>query len=296
MTETSMVWFGCASVSALISATAAIIQKKMLSRVSALEFSFLLSLTILFLSLFIPFSVDITSIPPITLMMILGKSVIGGLAFLFVMTALEHNQISGVLPLLGLTPAVTALLSFLLTGELLNGGEWLGLGLMVAGASVLESRPGGIRRAITAGDPRGYYYISGALGLFAVSSIADKALVSGYKTDPLLVLVYQHIMYCLLFGLLLWRRTTSIRAVLEKGRVLLPLLGGVAVLTLAYRFAQLEATKDAPVALVLAVKRTSILYASFFGGRLFSDDRLATRLIGASLIVGSGFIILRNVG
>ena len=294
--ETGMVWFGWASISALLSATAAIIQKKALSRTSALEFSFLVSVVILCVSFFIPFSVDITSIPPITLMIILGKSVIGGLAFLFVMTALERNQISSVLPLLGLTPAVTALLSFLLTGELLNGGEWLGIGLMVVGTSVLESRPGGVRRAMTAGEPRGYYYIGGALGLFAISSIADKILISGYKTDPLLVLVYQHIVYCLLFGSLLWRRVSSIKVLLEKGRMLFPLLVGVALLTLAYRFAQLEATKGAPVALVLAVKRTSILYASFFGGRLFADDRLATRLIGASLIVGSGFIILRNVG
>jgi hypothetical protein len=45
----------------------------------------------------------------------------------------------------------------------------------------------------------------------------------------------------------------------------------------------------------LAVKRTSILYASFFGGKLFSDDRLPQKLIGGALIIASGFIILRNV-
>jgi drug/metabolite transporter (DMT)-like permease len=67
-------------------------------------------------------------------------------------------------------------------------------------------------------------------------------------------------------------------------------------LTVGYRLTQLEATKIAPVALVLAIKRTSILYASFFGGRIFFDDRLRWKLVGGLLIVISGFIILRNVG
>ena len=53
----------------------------------------------------------------------------------------------------------------------------------------------------------------------------------------------------------------------EKGKFLFVVT--VALLTVAYRFTQLQATKLAPVALVLAVKRTSILYATFFGeGRL----------------------------
>ena len=139
-------------------------------------------------------------------------------------------------------------------------------------------------------------YIVAALFLFAISSIADKLLVTGYRTDPLIVLVYQHAVYCMLFGALLLKRKPSLSGIIPKGVALFPILGAVALLTLAYRFAQLEATKDAPVALVLAVKRTSILYASFFGGKLFADERLLAKLVGAFLIVGSGFVILRNVG
>lgn len=292
-----MIWFGWALLSALLSAAAAIIQKKALARATALEFSFLVSSLILGLSLFIPFSIDITDIPLVTLLILLGKSLVGGMAFLFVMIALERNQISSVLPLLGLTPAVTALLSFLLTGELLGRWEWVGIGLMVTGAYILESHAGEKESGFT---PQAWSsrqgYIVAALFLFAISSIADKLLVTGYRTDPLIVLVYQHAVYCMLFGALLLKRKPSLRGIIPKGVALFPILGAVALLTLAYRFAQLEATKDAPVALVLAVKRTSILYASFFGGKLFADERLLAKLVGAFLIVGSGFVILRNVG
>ena len=292
-----MVWFILASSSAVLSAAAAIIQKKVLLRAHALEFSFLVSLIIMVLSMYVPLTMDITALPQSTLLIILGKSVLGGVAFLLVMMALEREQISSVLPLLGLTPAVTALISFLATGEVLKGWEWIGIGLVVAGTYLLERRPAGnsFSSLSVPRFPTSHYYILGALGLFAVSSVADKLLVTGYKTDPRVVLVYQHIVYCFIFGALLVVRRVPARLVLQKGREHWPFLVAIGVLTIAYRFTQLEATKDAPVALVLAVKRTSILYASLLGGKLFSDDRLGVRLAGASLIVASGFVILRNV-
>ena len=117
-----MFWFTLASCSALLSAAAAIVQKKILFRLNALEFSFL-----------VPFSIDITSVPPTQIMIIVGKSILGGFAFLLVMMSLEHNQISTALPVLGMTPAVTALAALLILGESLQTWDWLGIGMMVAG-------------------------------------------------------------------------------------------------------------------------------------------------------------------
>jgi drug/metabolite transporter (DMT)-like permease len=231
-------------------------------------------------------------------MIIVGKSILGGAAFLFVMMSLEHNPISTALPILGMTPAVTALAALLIIGESLHNWEWLGIGMMVAGTYVLEKRPAQkifqpIKEIFYSKD---HYYMYGAIGLFAVSSVFDKLLVSGYKTDPLVVLFYQHIVYCAMFGSLLLIRKQSFQAAVQKGTSQLPFIITVAFLTVAYRLTQLEATKFAPVALVLAVKRTSILYASFWGGKIFSDERLVQKLIAGALIVGAGFIILRNVG
>ena len=121
-------------------------------------------------------------------------------------------------------------------------------------------------------------------------------IVSGFKVSPPVVLFYQHIIYSLLYLAALMLRRVSVKEVLRKSAGQFPLIGTVALLTIAYRFTQLEATVLAPVALVLAVKRTSILYASFFGGKIFSEERLATKLLGALLIVTAGFCILRNAG
>jgi drug/metabolite transporter (DMT)-like permease len=292
-----MNWFLLASCSAILSATAAILQKKVLFRLTALEFSFLVSSVILIFSLFVPFSINVMSISSTTLIILIGKSILGGLAFLLVMMSLEHNQISTALPLLGTTPAVTALLALPILGESLQHREWLGIGLMVAGTYMLEKRPAQkilqpFKDVIFSIN---HYYIFGAVGLFAISSIADKLLLSGYKIDPFIILFYQHLIYCLIFGSLVFIRRMSFRDLIYKGWNQFPFVLIIALLTIAYRFTQLGATQLAPVALVLAVKRTSILYASFFGGKLFSDERLPQKLIGGALIIASGFIILRNV-
>ncbi len=292
-----MIWFVLASLSAILSAAAAITQKKILFRINALEFSFLVSVLILAMSSFVPLFVDVTSIPQPILLIVLGKSILGGVAFLFVMMSLEHNQISDALPLLGLTPAATAIAALLLIGETLRSWEWVGIGLMITGSYILERRPSaGVLRPLREVFLRkSHFYIFAALSLFALSSVADKMLLSGYKIDPLALLFYQHIVYAAMFGFLLLFRSFPFSEVALKGRQQLPLILAVAILTIAYRVAQLEATKIAPVALVLAVKRTSILYASFFGGKMFSDERLGLRLLGGAIIVAAGFIILRNV-
>lgn len=293
-----MNWFIIASCSALLSAAAAVTQKKVLFRLNAYEFSFVLSLVILCFSLFVPFSLDITSLTVSTVGIIVGKSILGGTAFLFVMMSLEHNPISTALPVLGLTPAVTAFAAFLMIGEALQGWEWLGLGLMMAGTYILEWRPSQklFQPLKEIFRSRTYYYMFAALALFAVSSVYDKLLVGEYKIDPWAVLFYQHIVYCLLFAILLAIRKTSPVSAVTHGKKQIVSIFIIGLLTIAYRFTQLEATALAPVALVLAVKRTSILYASFYGGKLFSDERLIQKLIGAVCIVAAGFIILRNVG
>ncbi|MFZ4619308.1 MAG: EamA family transporter [Bacteroidota bacterium] len=293
-----MLWFILATCSAILSAASAILQKKILNILDALEFSFSVSLAIVILSLFIPWTTDISAIPPQALMIIIGKSILGASAFLLVMLSLKNNQISSALPLLGLTPAATALASLLIIGEGIHPAEWMGIGLMIVGVGMLDNRSGReiIQPFRSMFSSKKYFYVFGAVSLFAFSSIFDKVLVSGLRIAPLVVLFYQHLVYTILFLIVLLIRRVSPALIYQKAETQWPLIAVVAALTLAYRFTQLEATALAPVALVLAVKRTSILYASFFGGRIFSEDHLQRKLIGALLIVAAGFLIMRNVG
>ena len=293
-----MTWFAFATASALLSAAAALLQKKVLFRLTPLEFSFILSAVILLFSLFVPVTTDTFSVPAASMVILLLKSVLGGIAFLCVMHALQKNQISSALPLLGITPAAAALLSLPVLGESLRPWEWIGVGLMMAGSYTLELRPNQslLRPFRHIASTRSYYYIYAAVALFAVSSVADRLLLSGYRIAPPVVLFYQHVVYCAIFGAQLLLRRRSLRAVFSGGKEYLVPIACIALITLAYRYTQLEATRLASVALVLAVKRTSILYATVAGGLLFKDERITIKTVAGILIVASGFIILREIG
>ena len=115
-----MTWFILALTSALLSAAASIFEKKILFRLGALEFSFLLALFNLVFSLPFFFSVDLASIQIESLFFLYLKSIFGALAFLCVMLALKNMELSGALPLLVLTPGIVAFFAFMLLGESLS--------------------------------------------------------------------------------------------------------------------------------------------------------------------------------
>jgi drug/metabolite transporter (DMT)-like permease len=290
----AMNWVVLATVSALLSAAAAVAQKRTLFRVGALEFSFLVSAAVLALTLFVPFTQDVLALSPRAFAVLGIKSLVGGVAFLLVMMALERNPISGALPVLGLTPAVTGVLATLLLRDTLGPGEWAGLALMTAGLYALEAKPrGGLVRPLAEAVASGRHRLMfGAVLLFALSSVGDKLLVSGMRVPPNVVLFHQHVVYTSVFGVLLLVRRVPLATLARGVRSQWPMLLAIAVLTLGYRFFQLQATRTGPVALVLAVKRTSILYATLAGGRLFSEQRLGPRALAALLIVAAGFLFL----
>jgi drug/metabolite transporter (DMT)-like permease len=287
-------WIVLATGSALLSAAAAVTQKRCLARVHALEFSFLASAAVLALSLYVPATADVFALTARAYAVLVVKSLLGGVAFLLVMRSLERNPISNALPLLGLTPAVTAVLAQALLGESLRPVEWAGLALVVIGVWTLEARPGmhPLRPFAELVSSGRHTAMGGALLLFALSAVGDRLLVAGMKVPPPLVLFHQHVVYCTVFAVMLLARRRPAAALARAAREQWPLLLAIAVLTLGYRALQLQATQAGPVALVLAVKRTSIVYATFFGGRLFAEERLAPRLAAAALIVGAGFLFL----
>ena len=289
-------WLLLALVSALFSAAAAVMQKKILFRIDALTFSFMLSIVLMGFSTGTLLFMDAFHLSSITLFVLIIKSVINAAAFLFVMMALQRGGISSTLPLLALTPGVTALLAYGALGETISKYEILGLSFMIAGIFLLERNESAASNNKQWFDSS-HWYIGSALILFSVSSVFDKYLVSGIKTPPLVVLFYQHAVFLVLYGGLYFRKHRSLKSFTESGmRSTVLLILAVAVLTMGYRYTQLAAVKLGSVALVLAVKRTSVFWAALVGGKLFDEKRLVPKLIAAACIIAAGFIILRNVG
>ena len=292
-----MTWFAVALISALLSAFAAITQKKVLFNLGALEFSFLLSIANLVFSIPFFFFIDYSTINILNLSILLAKSVIGVAAFLCVMIALKNLEISNALPLLALTPGFVAVFAFLLLGESLKTVEVIGLMFLIVGTFILESK--NFKEFVFPFNvflkSKYHRYIILALFLFTASSILDKLLLIKLNLSPISLTAFQHIYFAVLFSIiyLVFRRkeeTTSV--VIKKDN--LGWIALISVLTIGYRYTQIVAVSLASVALVLAIKRTSVFWATVIGGKLFNDKDLLKRSIAAILILVGAILILRE--
>ena len=292
-----MTWFAIAFISALLSAFAAITQKKVLFKLGALEFSFLLSIVNLLFSIPFFFFIDYETINTLNLSILFAKSIIGVAAFLCVMLALKNLEISNTLPLLALTPGFVAVFAFIILGEALKTLEVIGLVFLIIGTFILESK--NLKELVfpihVFLKSKYHRFIIAALLLFTASSILDKLLLVKLNLSPVSLTAFQHIYFAILFSIifLIFRRKTEISSVgLKKEN--LGWIALISVLTIGYRYTQIVAVSLSSVALVLAIKRTSVFWATVIGGKIFNDKDLLKRSIAAILILVGAILILRE--
>jgi len=292
-----MTWFVIALLSAFLSAFAAITQKKVLFSLGALEFSFLLSLVNLVFSIPFFFFIDYGTINSFNLLVLFIKSVIGVGAFFCVMLSLKNLEISNALPLLALTPGFIAVFAFIFLGEALKTAEVVGLIILMLGTYILES--GNSTKIIFPFSillkSKYHRFVILALLLFTASSILDKLLLIKLNLSPISLTAFQHIYFAIMFSIIFFvfrKKTEPLPSITNK--INLGWIALISVLTIGYRYTQVVAIGLASVALVLAVKRTSVFWATIIGGKIFSDKDLLKRSIAAVLILIGAILILRE--
>jgi drug/metabolite transporter (DMT)-like permease len=292
-----MNWFFVALISAVLSAASAISQKKVLFSLSALEFSFFVSLFNILFSIPFFFAFDIGSVSPESIAVLFIKSIMGALAFYNVMLALKNLDISGALPLLVLTPGFVALFAFLFGLEKLSIIQLSGMFLLLAGTYLLEMNP---KQALTEpfkifSKSANYHYIGFALLLFTASSILDKVLLGKYKMPPNAFMAFQQVFYGIVIGAVYLFSSKIKRNPLNSfdKKVWLWIIL-IAALTAGYRYTQIRAIKIAPVSLVLSVKRISVFIAVVIGGKLFNEKSLFRKALATAIMVAGAIMIMEE--
>lgn len=292
-----MEWFILAFISALFSAVSAVSEKKALFQLGALDFSFAVSTVTLVLSLPFFFGIQLSQISSAGLLILFIKTILSAGAFICVMLSIKNLEISEALPLLALSPALVAIGGVIFVNDNLMGTEWLGILLMAVGAYVLELRKG-IKNPL---EPfkalfsfSKYSYVFYALLLFTATSLLDRLLLKGHKFPPYTFMAFQQFFYALVFAVIVIYKKRNLGSIVKGiNKSTFYLIIAISAFTVIYRYTQIEATKLAPVALVLSVKRLSILFAVIFGGKMFSEENLYRR-IAAVVIILAGTAILLN--
>lgn len=293
-----MNWFLLALISAVFSAAAAVSEKKTLFSMNALDFSFVVSAVTLLFSLPFFWMIQGESFFTVGIYLLLLKTAMSAAAFLFVMLSIKNLEISEALPLLALSPALIAVAGVIFINDSLNATEWTAVFMMAVGAYILELK----KNSASLFEPlktlfsfSKYSYVFYALFLFAITSLLDRVLLKDFKIPPYDFMAFQQLFYTVFFlgSVIIARRklaAVSIKSI-NKSTFILILL--IAFFTVIYRYTQIEATKIAPVALVISVKRLSVLMAIIMGGKLFSDTDLVRKII-ATVIILAGAALLLN--
>jgi uncharacterized membrane protein len=286
-------WFLFAITSALLSATAAIMEKKALFKSDALHFSFILALFNAVLSL--PFLINepLVTISTANYIVIGIKSFLGSISFLLVMMSIKRMELSSALPLLVLTPAVVAVFAWLFLNEPLTQTEIGGMALLLIGTYFLQtgSWKGALQPIRSAQRNKGYAYIAGAIAIFSFTSLLDKLILGSYKVSPETYMPLQHIFMAIFFSIMVLfaRKKEPVKKAFAQSWKLILL---ISVITIAYRYSHIWAIKTGAVALALSVKRTSVFFAAVIGGTIFRETNIRYKAVAVAIMVAGAIFVL----
>jgi uncharacterized membrane protein len=290
-----MTWFFIALMSSWLSAFAAITQKKVLFELNPVDFSFLLSIFNLLFSLPFFLFIDYGTINYTNLAVLFLKAIIGAASFLCVMTSLKNLQISTALPLLALTPGFVAIVAFVFLGESLKTTEVIGLISLIIGTYILESK--NLKEIFfpfkVFVKSKHHHYVLLALMLFTISSVMDKFLLIRLNLTPVSLIAVQHFFFALLFSVVILSRKGGFNSIKSINKKNYAWIAAISILTIGYRFTHIWAVSIASVALTLAIKRTSVLWATTIGGKIFKDSNLFRKTIAVVFILIGALLILR---
>lgn len=294
-----MIWFWLAILSALLSAAAAILQKKVLHDLKALDFTLLMSAFAAILSAPLFAITDFSNLNTLSFLYLFFKSVLNALAFLCIMTALKNLDLGRTLPILASSPMIIALLAFIFLGEDLKLIEVAGMMLIVIGTYFLELKKNeSFLYPFMVFKRSGYHkIIIAALLLMSVSSVLDKFILVKFKLPPVLFVAVQNYIFFVIFFMIFM--IVSLRSgpgfsfsmITKNKSSLLFIIFIISILTIGYRLAQIEAVKLAPVGIVISLKRLSVLFAVLIGAKLFKEDSYFKKIIVTILIVAGAMMI-----
>lgn len=295
-TLSCMSWFIYAVLAAFLTSLSAMVEKRSLSHLHAIDFSIILSLFAAALSAPALFLYSWETIDGRVIALLLAVSLLATIAFIGVIRGVRHLEVSTSASLFLLGPFLTSLIAYLFLGETLSPIQLGGMLLLALGIYILETKHffrGGEFWKNIWGDKYSRFIILGML-LYGFTSTGDR-IALGYLHVP--AVLYTALVQLFIAGFFIlvafyYRRGLSTSYNIAKTEWKLILL--VAVLTTGYRVMQSQAAALAAIGLVIAIKRSSALFTTVVGGELFREHDLIRKTIACTIMIGGVYLIAMN--
>jgi len=278
-----------------------ILSKKTLFKEHAMEFSGTLAVLIGVISLFlIPF-LDF-NFPRNYWPILYIISIFSTIGFLLIAKSTRHLPVSSSSPLFAFAPVITAILAWFFLKEYLTWVHITGLSLVFVGSYFLEIKPKkSFSREMFSPlkemfESKYIHFVFLALVLYGASDIIQRFMVNASNVIHMNVPTFffiTHIFMAINFLVLLIIYHDGFAGIKHGLKSSGKLIMLVALIGFIGRILTVYAVSNplGQVALVTALKRSSIVLSTFFGGELFKEKHLKQKTL-ASLLMVMGAIML----
>ena len=211
-------------------------------------------------------------------------------AFFLYMRALKLSPLSLSLPFLAFTPVFMIVTGRFILDETITAGGSLGIGLIVAGAYILNLSKiklgllGPVKAVIR--EPGSWIMLSISL-LYAFTAPIGKIAVL-HSNPWFFAAVYNLVLTVIIVSL--WpvtARGTGVPGLFSRPLPML-LLGLIAS---TENFCHMMAIAQVEAAYMIAIKRMSLLFGVLYGAWWFGEENIRERLAGAAIMVAGVFLI-----
>jgi drug/metabolite transporter (DMT)-like permease len=285
--HTVMTWFTFALISAILLSLTSLFEKKVLIEAHAMEFSTVLAISTAVISLPLLVRGDFSVLTPFTVLLVAVVAILAATAYLLAAKSVRHMDISVTSPLFVLGPGITAVLAFLFLGEGLTLQQVIGLVVLIVGSFTLQMKKGESIIQFFKDIYHSRYILLLVLSLliYGFTSIMDRALLSKYGFEPGFYLGLVHVFIAVVFIIMLALFHDGLVGIKNGFAKYGSYIFVIALLTVGYRFFQVQATALAFVGLVSAVKRTSSLFTTIIGGEIFHEGHLLRKSIACAVMI-----------
>ncbi|MHA1128869.1 MAG: EamA family transporter [Alphaproteobacteria bacterium] len=216
---------------------------------------------------------------------VLGSGLVHTMYKLFLAAAYQHGDLSRVYPIArGAAPMIVVLVGYFLLADTIENKEYAGIGLIGVGVMMMA------RGVFSSGESRRLI----PLALGSAACTAGYTIVDGMGArvamDATMFTAWLFIFDAMFFSMfsLISRGTAVFKASPRAWGI-----GAFAgVLSLATYWIAVWAMTVAPIALVAAVRETSVLFAVVIGAVILKE-KVGIGKILAALVIGAGIVIIR---
>ena len=298
----SSTWIIFALLSAIITSAAYITEKRTLFRQHAMEFSAVLAIFAMLITMPFWFLSDMGSLSLKAVYMIYGASFFTSIGFLFSAKALRHIAISITGPFSVFSPFFTAIFAVLLIGEHITWLQGSGIIILIIGAYILESHSHQniLEPFKHVFKSKFIRYMFLAMILYALSSIFDKKIIGtvadgGMGVPVLTYIPLAHFFLAVNFTVMMILFHDGFKGIGKGMGDNWKWIFVVAVLFVGSRLAYQYALSlpGVLVSLVIPIKRLSALFSTIIGGGLFHEESILRKALACGImIVGAVLIIM----